>query len=147
MKFLSRAASQTWGGHRRHTARRCRARIEGQHNSPKHNTTTSRRCRVTFVASRSPPCAGVRPHRGQGRVGRGWPHLRLRATSQAGSDVVHNDVGSWPNGMKLSANMLPYQGVACLSAWSGSLQASLGQRVTAWGSIHVDRAARRLPKA
>ena len=36
-----------------------------------------------------------------------------------------------PNGMKLSANILPYQGVACLSAGSGSLQARLGPRVTA----------------
>jgi hypothetical protein len=43
-----------------------------------------------------------------------------------------------PNGMKLSSNTLLYQGFACLSAWSGSPQASWGQRVTAWGSIYFD---------
>ena len=52
-----------------------------------------------------------------------------------------------PNGIKLSSNTLPYQCFACLSAWSGSPQASLGQHVTAWGSIHFDRVARRLPRA
>jgi hypothetical protein len=56
-------------------------------------------------------------------------------------------LGPYPNGMKLSSNILPYQCFACVSAWSGSRQASLGQRVTAWGSIHVDQVARRLPKA
>jgi len=51
-----------------------------------------------------------------------------------------------PNGMKLSSNTLLYQCFACLSAWSGPPQASLGQRVTSWDSIYFDRAARRLPR-
>jgi hypothetical protein len=34
-------------------------------------------------------------------------------------------VGFGPNGMKLSSNLLPYQGFAYLSAGSGSLQAKL----------------------
>jgi Domain of unknown function (DUF4277) len=55
--------------------------------------------------------------------------------------------GSWPNGMKLSSKTLPYQDFAGLSAWSGSPQASVGQCVTAWGSIHSDRVAGRLPRA
>jgi hypothetical protein len=54
--------------------------------------------------------------------------------------------GQEPNGMKLSSTTLPYQDFACLSSRSGSLQVSLGQRVTAWGSIHLDRVARKLPK-
>ena len=56
-------------------------------------------------------------------------------------------VGFGPNGIKLSSNTLPHQGFACLSAWSGSPQANLGQRVTAWGSIHFDRVARSLSRA
>ena len=52
-------------------------------------------------------------------------------------------MGSWPNGMKLSSTTLLYQCLACLSAWSGSPRASLGQRVTAWASIYGDRVARR----
>jgi hypothetical protein len=55
--------------------------------------------------------------------------------------------GSWPNGTKLSSITLPYLGFACLSAWSGSSQVSLGSRVTGWGSIHFDRIVRRLPMA
>jgi hypothetical protein len=53
-------------------------------------------------------------------------------------------IGSNRNGIKLSSNTLPYQCFARLSAWPGSPQASSGQRVTAWVSIHFDQAARRL---
>ncbi len=55
--------------------------------------------------------------------------------------------GSWANGIKLNSDILLYQGFMCFSAWSGSPQASLGPRVTAWGSIHGDRVIRRLPRA
>jgi hypothetical protein len=47
---------------------------------------------------------------------------------------------------EVSSKTLPYQGFAGFSAWSGSPQASVGQCVTAWGSIHGERAARRLPR-
>ena len=72
-------------------------------------------------------------HHGVEAYLRGLPGLQLRHVNL--------------NGMMLSANILPYQYVAYLSAWSGSLQVNLGQRVTASGSIHLDRVARRLPKA
>jgi hypothetical protein len=73
--------------------------------------------------------------------------LRTGTRGETSKGPRFTKCGQEPNGMKLSSNILPYQGFACLSAWSGSLQASLGQRVTAWGSIHGDRVARRLPKA
>jgi hypothetical protein len=56
-------------------------------------------------------------------------------------------VGPGPNGMKLSSNILPHQGFACRSSWSGWLQVSSNQRVTARGAIHLDQVAGRLPKA
>jgi hypothetical protein len=78
----------------------------------------------------------------------GQPSLLVKSavhlTCRQGDKILQIKLGSWPNGMKLSANTLPYQGVACLSAGSGSPQARVGQRVTAWDSIYFDRAARRL---
>jgi hypothetical protein len=56
------------------------------------------------------------------------------------------NLGSWPNGMKLSSNTLLYQCFAYLSASLGAPQSSLGQRVMAWDSVYLDRAARRLSR-
>jgi hypothetical protein len=56
------------------------------------------------------------------------------------------EIGSGPNGIKLSSTTLLYQCFACLSVWSGSPQVSLGQHVTARDSIYFDRATRRLPR-
>jgi hypothetical protein len=71
--------------------------------------------------------------------------LRAKSKLQAFLEKRRNTGICW-NGIKLSSNTLLYQCFACLSVWSGSPQASLGQRVTAWDSINFDRAARRLPR-
>jgi hypothetical protein len=73
-------------------------------------------------------------------LGMNWPTTDFASASHpyivVGSDfAISIKSAQEPNGMKLSANALLYQCFACLSTWSGSPQANLGQRVTAWDSI------------